>query len=250
MPEDEAVFPLRAVQGVVEEYLLDMGELTLEVLDKAGKPVGTARVPLERLVNAGLQLDDKIVVFSSKNPKKVLGELSLAVEGRFDQTSPLDEPLRRPPLGQDTTPQRAEKVPVAAQANNFGVSSFQRNEALTLTDFSNRFADWPTGGGGSAAPGGNTAASAPAAASAAAPAVAAAGGGASSSSSSSSRGKAGAAGAGAQRSSPSPAPAIAPSVKSRRGKTVSASPSAAAAAASEARSSREYDPAFYAPPED
>jgi hypothetical protein len=124
MPEDEAVFPLRAVQGVVEEYLLDMGELNLEVLDKAGKPVGIARVPLEHLVSAGLQLDEKLVVFSSKNPKKVLGELSLSVEGRFEQTAPLDEPLRGPPLGQDSTPQRAEKVPVAAQPNDFGVSSF------------------------------------------------------------------------------------------------------------------------------
>ena len=141
MPEPEAVFPILAEASVLEEYLRDMSELVIEIVDKGGKVVGKGTLSLVRLVEGGLQDPQlRLTVYSIKastnSSKKTLGELQLSIIAAFDR-SPLEEgfsppPTAQPPTGlaplpSDATPQRAERVPQAAEPN-FGVTSFQRNE--------------------------------------------------------------------------------------------------------------------------
>ena len=152
MAETEALFPIRAEAAVLDDYLHDMQGLLLEVLDKSGKVVGKGTMDLSSLVGGGLHAAQLSVSLNSTKAgsKKTLGELQMSATTTWDR-SPLEEGYLAPAQN-DATPQRAERLPVAAEPN-FGVSSFQRNEALTITDFSNRFSDWPTGGVGAVAAG-------------------------------------------------------------------------------------------------
>ena len=163
MPEEEAVFPLRAGKESLVEYLKDMQTLKIEVLDADKRPIGTTILPVGEIATSNMDFRGSLPVKEARGVnKRQIGEIILSTMFEFKDTTtssrintttttasvPKGSKSGLPPQPTlaDKSPARMEKGTKAAKvaaAKMPEVSSFQRNEALVLTDNSNQYAPWP-----------------------------------------------------------------------------------------------------------
>ena len=155
---DEVFFPLRAQMNSIQEYMSDMGELAIDILDVQGRIVGRTTLPLDKVAERGLTFSESIIVRSvrpSPSSKKVLGDLYLTATSAFGTNNLLPEvrqaedrdtngddeersaaPLPPPPpltLGDKSPSRNNTKTSKSnSQKNVVGLSSFQRNEVISL----------------------------------------------------------------------------------------------------------------------
>jgi hypothetical protein len=164
MAEEEAVFPLRAGRASVAEYLKDMNLLTIDVVDANARTVGTAVLPVGDIAASGTSFRGPLAVKESKGVnRRQIGEVVLSVALDFTaETGAVVGPgagagASAPPSSSssssaaagggtgkarptlvDQSPARVDKSAKAAAASAAAggptLSSFQRHEALVLTD--------------------------------------------------------------------------------------------------------------------
>eukprot|EP01041_Mallomonas_annulata_P000450 gene450-811_t len=152
---NEAIFPLRASQEVIEQYLTDMGKLNIEVLDSKSMVVGKVQVSLIYLLEADTLIDDTFNIKASRGvKKKVIGSLNLQLKCKWnnsDSSQHINAPqLNRFHLDNEPEINNTNKKTNSTNNNSNNIprgplqSSFVRNEALAYTDDSNKFLEWPS----------------------------------------------------------------------------------------------------------
>ena len=146
---EEAVFPLRANLKSTHEYLKDMGDLKMEVLNAKRQRVGRAILSLKKIVEGGSKISETLTIMGvGKASKQTVGEMTLDVSTVYEaqKSDAIDESFTEgsmvPPAVSGGTPERLETTKAATQAsgkaNSAVVNSFQMNEAKAFTDNSDK----------------------------------------------------------------------------------------------------------------
>ena len=161
---NEAKFPLRSDKTALKDYMDDMAELKLDLIDSKNKCFGKATFSLSKFARAGLEdfSGDGIEVFKPQAPgatnKRLIGHLKLAVSAKFFESSPAvvsadksvllpaKELTRSPIRGGGAMNSRGGRIISSEAISNrmpAFLGSFQKNEALVFTDNSDKYAEWP-----------------------------------------------------------------------------------------------------------
>ena len=151
---EEAVFPLRASLKSVHEYLRDMKEMKMELLNAKRQRVGRSILPLKKIVEGGSKATETIKILGvGKASKQTVGEMTLNVSTAYEggkadvnDESFTDETMV-PPTVSGGTPERLDLAKTSThssgKSNSAVVSSFQMNEAKAFTDSSGKLSEWP-----------------------------------------------------------------------------------------------------------
>ena len=83
---EEACFPLRTDKKAMKEYMDDMSELNIELIDRNNKCFGKAVVPLSKFSRSGLEEVDPVDIVkpsASGTHKRLIGQLKLCMKAEF-----------------------------------------------------------------------------------------------------------------------------------------------------------------------
>ena len=126
---NELIFPLHSSKKSIIEYMDDMSELFIDLIDSNNKCIGKSVFSLNKFAKSDLKLIDIIEIFKSQTSsinKKVLGKLKLELCANF-------EPVQ-PKLVTSSEPEPPERKPLRViKKDESGVlNSFQKFEVKIL----------------------------------------------------------------------------------------------------------------------